>query len=441
MKLQVKLALYNAISKATIIFAIGALLPVLIEKVVYNHIDKRLSARLEKTLRMVQLGGLDEITLDQDCSFESYNIFKEEFVAISPLARLPENFGVYHIENAERKIENDVVKHRVLSKAFLYDNQLYNIDIGEGLGAVDQMNYTIRKFTIWMMIAVVALSIFFDLYFARLLLRPFNRIVNEKLKDVKHPSSFDKRPVKTSTYEFAYLDRSIGEMMQKMSETFEMEREFIMNVSHELLTPVSILKNRIENILNDPALPDAIAERLVESQKTLARLTKVVKALLYISKIENEQFVRTESADIHQTVIEILEELEEWISTRDITVVSEWKDEFVMHNCNKSLIHTLLFNLISNGVKYNVPNGKIYITGGKKDNGYILSITDTGHGIKESHLPFIFDRFKRFRPDDEMSYGLGLPIVKTIAAFHDIDVKAISKINEGTTFELTFPST
>ncbi|MBL0103974.1 MAG: hypothetical protein IPP51_09610 [Bacteroidetes bacterium] len=89
MKLQVKLALYNAISKAAIILAIGAIMPVLIEKVVYDHMDKRLVARLDKTLKMVQLGGLDEITLDQDCSFDNYNIFKEEFVSISPLSSIP----------------------------------------------------------------------------------------------------------------------------------------------------------------------------------------------------------------------------------------------------------------------------------------------------------------------------------------------------------------
>ena len=124
LKLQVKLALYNAISKALIILAIGALLPLLIERVVYNHIDKRLVARLEKTFKMVEIGGLDEISLDQDCSFDSYNIFKEEFLSISPLPKLPADYGKNNIENSERVIENERVKHRVLTRAFIYDNQI-----------------------------------------------------------------------------------------------------------------------------------------------------------------------------------------------------------------------------------------------------------------------------------------------------------------------------
>lgn len=439
MKLQVKLVLYNAISKAIIILGIGALLPLLIQRVVYNHIDKRLTARLEKTLLMVQKGGLNEITLDQDCSFDNYNIFKEEFVSISPLPRLPLDFGKIRIENSERAIENEFVRHRVLSKAFIFDNQLYEIAIGEGLSAVDQLNLTIRQFTILLLLAVVLLSIFFDLSFARLLLKPFNKIVNEKLKDIQHPASFDPKPISTSTYEFTHLDKSINEMMRQIRETFEMEREFIMNVSHELLTPVSILRNRIENLISDPLLPHDVAVKMVESQKTLSRLTKVVKALLYISKIENEQFLKNESVSIETVMQEVLEELDEWIHSKGITVISEWKDIFIFSPCNKSLLHTLLYNIITNAIKYNVTNGKIYINGEKADKSFILKIRDTGQGISDDQIPFIFDRYKRFRPADDKSYGLGLPIVKTISAFHRINIKAESENSKGMTFTLQFP--
>ena len=148
MKLQLKLALYNTFSKVLIILGIGLFLPEVIEQIVYNHIDKRLEARLEKIMRMIQIGGLDEIALDQDCSFESYNVFKEEYVAISPLAVFPNNFGSHTLVNTERIIEKEIVKHRVLSQAFIYDNQLYAIEIGEGLSTVEQLTITIRKFSL-----------------------------------------------------------------------------------------------------------------------------------------------------------------------------------------------------------------------------------------------------------------------------------------------------
>ncbi len=440
MKLQVKLALYNAISKAIIILAIGAFLPLLIQKVVYNHIDKRLVARLDKTLLMVEKGGLNEITLDQDCSFDNYNIFKEEFVSISPLPRLPDDFGAVKIENSERAIENEFVRHRVLTKSFIFDNQLYEIAIGEGLSAVDQLNLTIKKFTLLLLICVVLISIFLDFAFARLLLKPFNKIVREKLKDVQHPSSFNPKPITTSTYEFTHLDKSINEMMRQVRETFEVEREFIMNVSHELLTPVSILRNRIENMISDPSMPHDVAVKLVESQKTLARLTKVVKSLLYISKIENDQFVKNESVSLKSVMNEVLEELDEWIQTKEVTISMDWKENFIYNPCNKSLVYTLFYNILTNAIKYNVEKGKIFITGQKEEKGFVIKITDTGPGISSAQIPFIFDRFRRFGPADEKSYGLGLPIVKTIAQFHDIDVSVESEIKKGTTFIICFPA-
>jgi signal transduction histidine kinase len=336
-------------------------------------------------------------------------------------------------------IENEAVKHRVLRQAFLYDNQLYQLQIGEGMSTIDQLNHTIRNFTVDLMLVVVLISIFLDIGFVQLILRPFNRIINEKLRQMNHPTGYRPVSIKTNTYEFNYLDRSIDEMMQKVQESFRTEREFITNVSHELLTPVSILRNRVENILNDPNVPEEIQAKMVESQKTLSRLTRVVKALLYISKIDNDQYLRNEEADLQELMTDLVAELEDRVHEKDLRLVQEWVDPFVVRNCNRSLLHTLLLNLVSNAIKYNKPGGRISIRGWSGEQHYVLTIQDSGVGIREEQLPFIFDRFKRFRPEDGMSYGLGLPIVRSIAQIHDIDVDVQSEPEVGTTFTLRFP--
>jgi len=419
--------------------AFGLLMPNLIGQVVYNHMDNKLYARSEKLLAMVQRGGLDEIALDQDCSFDNYNIFKEEYVSISPLNKLPHDFGKRKIENAERVIENEVIKHRVLSQSFIYDNQLYALEIGEGLSSVDELKHTIRKFTIWILLIVITVSIFIDLGFVRIILQPFYKIVNEKLQTIRHPSLFRFEQVKTNTYEFAYLDNSINQMMQKVKDAFLVEQEFITNVSHELQTPISILQNRIENIIADPAVDDDVKIKMVDSQKTLARLSRIIRALLYISKIENEQFGRNETVNLKNCMQDILEELDDLLADKRIQVSQDWKDDFTLPGSNMSLVHTLLFNLISNAIKYNKPGGEIRIHGHVTDGFYRIAIADTGVGMEQEQLPLIFDRFKRFRPDDSVSYGLGLPIVKTIASFLKIQVSVNSVEGQGTTFNLTFP--
>jgi signal transduction histidine kinase len=439
LKLQLKLALYNAISKAIIIAAIGLLLPIILQRIVYNQFDERLQARLDKMMLEIHKGGIKEIILDQDCSFSDYNLFKEEYVSIKPLASLPKDFGKIKIFDAERSIENEVVKHRVLSKSFLFDNQLYELEIGEGLIKLEQLNRILREFSISILVFVVLISFFIDIGYVRLLLRPFYKIVNQKLENVHHPSKFREDKIKTKTYEFAYLDESINEMMQKVKDAFLIEREFITNVSHELLTPISILQTRCENILAEADISEKIAVKMVETQKTLTRLSRIVKALLYISKIENEQFAKNESISVKQLVVDVLEEIEERINSKNIKVFQEWSEYFEINNCNKSLLHTMIFNLISNAIKYNKENGEILITGIKEADFYKLSIKDTGVGIDKEHLPFIFNRFKRFRPEDEMSYGLGLPIIQSIAEFHNAKMMVDSEINKGSTFSVHFP--
>ncbi|HLG34250.1 MAG TPA: HAMP domain-containing sensor histidine kinase [Bacteroidia bacterium] len=441
MKLQLKLVLYNAFSKAIIILAIGAFLPIIIRQVVYNHIDKRLIARSDKVLQIIRLGGLNEIMLDQDCSYGSYNIFKEEFINIEPLHQLDSDIGTIMIEDDERQFEDEILKHRVLSEAFLFDNQLYNLEIGEGLSTVEQLNNTIWSFIIWTFIAVVVVSVFIDVGFSRMLMRPFYRIINRKLRDTQHPTQFETTPVKTNTYEFSYLDQSINEMMNKIKDTFLVEKEFINNASHELLTPISVLQNRFENILAEKNLPDDVADKIVESLKTLHRLSKTIKALLLISKIENSQFLKNEDTDVRLLTHEVLAEIGDRVVHKNIYLEEKWDDDFVFHHSNKSLLHTLILNLINNAIKYNKTDGKIFINGFMNpEKKFVLKISDTGVGIEQEDLKNIFGRFKRFRPEDGASFGLGLPIVQTIASFHGLEISVESEKNKGSTFSVVFPS-
>jgi len=112
---------------------------------------------------------------------------------------------------------------------------------------------------------------------------------------------------------------------------------------------------------------------------------------------------------------------------------------FTFEGCNKALLHTMLFNLINNAIKYTDENGKIEMSGRIAGGSYELSIQDNGSGIAPENLSVIFSRFKQFRQPDHESHGLGLSIVKTIADFHGIEVLVNSRIGSGTRFTLVFP--
>jgi signal transduction histidine kinase len=436
MKLQVKFAIYNALSKAVIVLAFGAILPLIVEKIVYNHTDKRLKARSEKVLKIIKLGGINDIIREQDCSFESYNILKEEFISITPVfdTRID---SVPEIFNEKSNIGGEILNHRSISLPFMYDNQMYNLKIGEGISTVEQLKSTISKFSLWAMIIVVLVSVFIDMGFVRLLLKPFNRIIETKLTQTLSPFSFRTDEIPSTTREFSYLDKSINSMMHKIKAAFLTEKEFIANVSHELQTPISIVQNRLENIIVDGNVNDEVAVKLIDSQRTLGRMSKIIKALLLISRIENDQYLKKDSINICGLLDEITEEIEERLQEKNITVIKEYADDFRIDPCNKTLLFTMFFNIINNAIKYNNENGTITISTLVENRKKIVRIKDSGIGISKEEILVIFDRFKRVHHDANEGYGLGLTIVKTVAGFHNISIDVSSEPGQGTLFTLS----
>ena len=434
MKLQVKFAIYNALSKALIILAFGAILPLIVEKIVYYHIDQRLKARSEKVLKIIKLGGINDIIREQDCSFESYNILKEEFVSIKPILTKEFPTTGATLDNENWTIEGEELRHRIIRQSFVYDNQMYLLNIGEGLSTVDQLKSTINRFSLWMMIIIIFISVFVDLGFVRLLLKPFYKIIETKLQPALDPVNFDNKPLRSSTYEFQHLDQSINNMMHKIKDAFLVEKEFIANVSHELQTPISIVQNRLENIIVDGQVSDDVTIKLIDSQRTLGRMSKIIKALLLISRIENDQYIKDETVKAFEMLDEVVDEIEDRLQEKSITIKKNFETDFEIKPCNRTLLFTMLFNIINNAIKYNKHGGSILISTKIKDNLRFIEINDTGIGIEASQIALIFDRFKRINQNVSEGHGLGLTIVKTIANFHHMKIDVLSEVNKGTTF-------
>ena len=438
MTLQVKFAVYNAVSKALILLAFTAFLPLLVERIVYDHIDKRLLARSERVLLTVRKGSIADIVREQDCSFESYNILKEEFVAIYPITDFKKLAQGIQIKNESWSIEGELLQHRIIKRPFFYDNQMYELNIGEGTSAIDELKTILQRFMILMIVAVISLSLFVDLGFVRLLMKPLEKIIEKKLKPVPSPASFNFSPIPSTTAEFTQLDNRINEMMHKLKDTFLMEKEFISNVSHELQTPISIVQNRLENIMIEGDVSEEVLIKLTESQRTLNRMSRIIKALLLISKVENDQYLKQERTSLTALLDEVLEDVEERLLEKEIKLYKHFYDDIEYGPCNKTLLYTMLTNLVNNAIKYNKEAGSITITTRRNNNHLEIEIRDTGIGMEKSELPGIFDRFKRLNKSKADGYGLGLPIVKTIAGFHHIEVKVESEPEKGTVFTLIF---
>jgi signal transduction histidine kinase len=169
----------------------------------------------------------------------------------------------------------------------------------------------------------------------------------------------------------------------------------------------------------------------------LNRLKSIINSLLLISKVENNQFNKNDIVKIPEIITEINEELEDRLEDKDITLTNNIKYEQALIG-NRSLMHTLLFNLVNNAIKYNYKGGNISINDEVVNGLYLLEIKDTGVGMDNAQIEKAFTRFEKLDTDERESYGLGLAIVKSIAAFHKIEISVVSEKNKGTLIKLKF---
>ena len=441
MRLEAKLALFNALSKLLLVLLGVVAIPPIVGAVAIAHTDERLREKQTEVMSLIERDGISTFVRgEQNDAYADYNILKQEYIT---LTRLPAGAAATPIRlfDEKRQVDNEIEDFRILSHVFVNAERSYRLEIGSSLATVELLTYTLRHLALWVLVVGALLTVLTDAAFAHYLLRPLRRLIAHKLVGVHHPSAFRFEPLATDTTDFRRLDDSLNGMMQKIQSAFAKEREFMSNVSHELLTPLSILQSRFENLLQDPQLGHAYSLKIVESQKTLYRMRNTVKTLLLIANIENEQFLRDEPVSVATVLAEVTNELEDRLAQRELKLRVALHPDYVLPNANRTLLFTLLFNLVSNAIKYNHEGGSITIEGQQRpDVGYQLRVADTGPGIAPENLPHLFDRFRRFHKGAAApeGYGLGLPIAKTIAEFHDIQITVESEVGHGTSFVLTF---
>jgi two-component system sensor histidine kinase ArlS len=384
----------------------------------------------------IQKRGIDYY-FEGDSSYGSYTLLKEEFIALeSTGSRSP----VDTIFTDTRIVENDTLTYRLLDYTFEYKNKNYLLEIGKTVSTIDQYNRPLQKVALYTLAGLIFFTLILDLLFNRLLLRPLNLIITSKLLNRKFPFKETISPVKTSTTDFKYLDQSLTNLASKIKETFEKEREFTSNASHELMTPITILQNKMENVMMDQELSETSREKVTSMLTILNRLKKIVRSLLLISRIENDQYVKTDQIKPSVLLEEVVDELKDRIELRKIRIVQSLSRSIVLTHVNRDLIFQLMYNLINNAIRYNQEEGEIKITDEIiLGESYIIHIKDAGVGIPAHELETIFDRFKKAGKNGDEGYGLGLSIVKSIAQYHDIRIAVQSQYGKGSTFSIYFP--
>lgn len=436
MKLLSKITLYTTVSKTVIVLIFIWLLPGIVKDLNSQYTNYNLAEQKRKVLDNIRKRGI-EYYFEGDSSYGSYTMLKEEFIALESTNG---HHPVDSIYNDKRIVENDTLTYRLLDYSFEYKNKNYLLEIGKTVSAIDQYDRPLQKVASYTLIGLIILTLILDLFFTRLLLRPLHLIITSKLLNRKFPFKETISPVKTSTTDFKYLDQSLTDLASKIKDTFEKEREFTSNASHELMTPISILQNKMENVMMDQDLNEDFREKVASMMTILNRLKKIVRSLLLISRIENDQYVKTDQIKPYVLLDEVVHELKDRIEVRKIRIIQSLSHSIEIPRVNRDLIFQLMYNLINNAIRYNRDEGEIeisdqIITG----ESYIIHIKDSGNGIHAHELESVFDRFKKADKTGSEGYGLGLSIARSIAQYHGLSIAVKSDYGKGSTFSIYFP--
>lgn len=415
------------------------LVPLLITTISKNYVDSKLIKQKTKFLQIVDQQGIAEYIPAGETYGSYYLPLKDEYLTIERDTLASQ--AIDTIKNEKRLVGRDTIEYRILSHTFKIDNQNYLLEIGKSTATLNDTSAPLQSIAFVVLISMVLLTILADQLYTNYLLRPLDLIIKNKLLNQKFPNFGNYREVKTSTSDFQHLDISIHKMIEAIEAAFQKEREFISNASHELMTPISILQSKIENMFEREDITEDLKLRLLEMQKMLNRLKSITKTLLLISQIENEQFLKEDRVSIKELLQEVYDEISIRLTEKDVTCMVIVPEDKHLININSFLIFNLFFNLINNAIKYNRPNGEISVIAATENGKLVVSIIDTGIGISPDAMPFIFNRFKKFRQSlQHDSFGLGLPIVKSIANFHSLEIVIESEPNEGSTFKVIFPA-
>lgn len=269
-------------------------------------------------------------------------------------------------------------------------------------------------------------------------LRPI-REFSDKIEEVQAQNLADSKLEENKVKELNQLSVSYNKMLGRLSDAFEVQRQFTANAAHELRTPLALMQVQLDSY-NSGQHPGNDADtvqtiRMVTEQND--RLSKMVKTLLDMSELQTVG--RDETIMVDALVDEVLADLEPLAREKDVELNGNCEAITIVGS--DILIYRLVYNLVENAIKYNHPGGQVTVSASRKEKHVCLSVADTGNGIPEELRERVFEPF--FRVDKSRSralggVGLGLALVHEIVRVHDGSITVRSNPSGGTVFEVMF---
>lgn len=322
--------------------------------------------------------------------------------------------------------EQDFEPVRMLVTVFRQNGQLYEMRVITSMVEEDDLIEGLIISLLWLYLGLLLSILVLNNLLLKKIWKPFYTLLS-KMRQFRLEKPSQIQAGYSNIEEFKLLNTAVREVLQSNINTYLAQKQFIENASHELQTPLGIIRNKLELLVEKNTLTEAQARDLAVIMDSVNRMSRLNKSLMLLSKIENRQFPDTEEISLSEIVHHLVAAFDDLIEYRNLNVTIEDDGSGVV-SANRELSHILLTNLIKNAITHSPPGSKIHI----RVKNHRLTITNAGErALDEKH---IFDRFYKGSQSVE-STGLGLSIAKAIADQHQFTLGYYHDGNHNFTLE------
>ena len=331
---------------------------------------------------------------------------------------------------------------RLYSTSFFnpFNGQPVVIIVGQTTTEITDVLHTFVYVIVIAMVAIIILAGIGGLFLAERALKPVQQIT-KTAQNIEGSDLSQRIDVKTDD-ELGRLASTLNEMIGRLEESFNRQRQFTADASHELRTPLAIMQAEATLALSKERSPDDYRKSLETISQESDYMSSVIGKLLFLARSDaGKEQLSFEDVELKGLITGLASNIEALAQDKGIKFVVDAKEELTV-NGDKVKLRQLFINILENAVRYTPIAGQISVSLVQKDANAVVAIADTGIGIPPEHLPHIFERFYRVdkaRARADGGVGLGLAIAKIIAESHKGNIEVESELGKGTTFTISLP--
>ena len=448
-----RIAIFNTIAVAITTFIVFVVIYYVVSFSSFQHLDNDIKAEMEEVFNninwendSIQINKMPEWDEAEHQQIEVNPTFIQivniDGKAIFKSINLQDDYLLIHPNNNKTSFYNTTINtQKIRQGQFPIINKnkktIGYLTIGvsqEESSSVLHNLFIVLSFTYLILVFVLYLIMY---YVASKAIKPVQKLI-QSASQINESNISSRLPLPNNKDEIYKLATTFNDLLNRIENSIEQQKQFTADASHEMRTPLTIIKGTLEVLLRKERTPEQYEKKINEVISQTDRLSYLFDQLLQLARAESNNTI------IKKEKIILKEKIDHLINGGDLLLNKNQIKYNIPSNCvvfaDAALLDRILENIISNAIKYNTPNGNITFEWNEKSNS--LLIKDEGIGISKDQQPYLFNRFYRAdnsRSSEIKGNGLGLSIVKKLCELQHIKISVESAENKGTSFTLQFP--